>query len=237
MIRFILLLLVLTLPVSADEAVRLLLVGPPGAGKGTQASQLARKLGMAHLSTGDMLRRQVKEGTELGKKAEGYMKSGGLVPDELILDIVKVELARNPGFILDGFPRTVDQAKKLDEMLKSLNRPLNLVILLTVDDEKLVERLALRRTCPKCNKVYHLQSNPPKSEGKCDADGTELIQRPDDKAEVIRKRLQVYHEQTAPVIEFYKPRGIVETLDGSGTIEQVEAAVLKVIQGKVPATR
>lgn len=233
----ILLLLALTIHVSADEAVRLLLVGPPGAGKGTQASQLAQKLGIAHLSTGDMLRRQVKAGTELGKKAESYMKSGGLVPDELILDIVKVELAKSPGFILDGFPRTVDQAKKLDEMLRALNRPLNLVVLLTVDDEALVERLALRRTCPKCNKVYHLKSNPPKAEGQCDADGTALIQRPDDKPEVIRKRLQVYHEQTAPVIEFYKPRGIVDELDGSGSIEAVQQAVLKAIQGKVPATR
>lgn len=232
MIRYILLLIALTLPVSADD-VRLLLVGPPGAGKGTQAATLAKKLGAAHLSTGDMLRRQVKEGTELGKKAEGYMKSGGLVPDELILDIVKVELAKNPSFILDGFPRTVDQAKKLDDMLKALSRPLNLVILLTVDDEQLVERLGLRRTCPKCNKVYHLKTNPPKVEGKCDADGTALIQRPDDNAETIRKRLKVYHEQTAPVIEFYKPRGIVHTLDGSGSIESVEAQILKLI--KVPA--
>lgn len=216
-----------------EDVVRLLLVGPPGAGKGTQARQLAEKLGLAHLSTGDLLRAQVRAGTELGKRASGYMQAGQLVPDELILEIVKGELAKSPGFILDGFPRNLEQARKVDELLKKLGRPLNRVVLLTVDDEVLVERLALRRFCPKCQRTYHLKMNAPQVEGRCDGDGTELQQRADDKAEVIRKRLQVYHEQTAPIVNFYRPRGIVEQIDGSGSIDAVFAELLKVVRDRV----
>ncbi len=165
----------------AEDAPRILLIGPPGAGKGTQARYLSEKYHLSHISTGDILRENRKQGTELGKQAASYMDSGKLVPDELIVTMVAEKLTGDGGFVLDGFPRSETQAQLLDGMLTKVGHPINSVILLDVADGDLVERLSLRRSCPTCQRTYHLKSNTPKKAGLCDVDGTALIQRPDDK--------------------------------------------------------
>lgn len=216
------------------DPARLLLVGPPGAGKGTQARALAEKLHITHISTGDLLRSQVKQGSELGKQAQSYMKAGKLVPDALILSMVKAALVTSPGFILDGFPRNLEQARQLDPILTQLGRPLDLVVLITVDDKALIERLSLRRTCPKCQASYNLKTNRPKQDGVCDHDGATLQQRNDDREEVIRERLQTYHAQTEPILQFYKARGKLVEVDGDAPIEQVTEAILSALHKARP---
>lgn len=217
----------------AQEAPRLILIGPPGAGKGTQARNLSEKFKLAHISTGDILREHRKQGTELGKQAAAYMDSGKLVPDELIVTMVAEKLAGDGGFVLDGFPRSEVQAQLLDKMLAKVEHPINLVILLLVPDDELVERLSLRRSCPTCQRTYHLKSNPPNKEGLCDSDGSELIQRKDDKEDVIRNRLKVYHEQTEPVLRHYQDQPGVIEIDGRQSIEQVEKQVEEAVAPKV----
>lgn len=207
------------------EAPRVILIGPPGAGKGTQARYLSEKYQLAHISTGDILRENRKHGTELGKQAASYMDSGKLVPDELIVTMVAERLAGDGGFVLDGFPRSEVQAQLLDGMLSKSGHPINNVILLDVSDAELVERLSLRRSCPICQRTYHLKSNPPKREGICDVDGTALVQRPDDKEEVIRNRLKVYHEQTEPVLRHYQETPGILKIDGRLGIEEVQKQV------------
>lgn len=224
--RLILLCLCLiTWVVWAEEAPRVILIGPPGAGKGTQARYLSEKFHLAHISTGDILRENRKQGTELGKQAASYMDTGKLVPDELIVTMVAERLTGDGGFVLDGFPRSEAQAQLLDSMLNKSGHPINSVILLEVSDNELVERLSLRRSCPTCQRTYHLKSNPPKKEGLCDVDGTPLIQRPDDKEEVIRNRLKVYHEQTEPVLRHYSDKPGVVKIDGRLGIEEVQKQV------------
>lgn len=235
--RWLLLLLLLCVaPLrAAEDTVRMVLVGPPGAGKGTQARELADRFHLAHIATGDILREQVKQGTPLGKQAKEYMESGGLVPDELIISMVLERLASTDGFILDGFPRSTVQAVKLDEALQKMGRPLNLVVELSVPDQELVERLSLRRSCPQCQRTYHLKNNPPKKPGVCDADGTALVQRKDDKEETIRHRLEVYHQQTEPILKYYrKSVGVVE-VDGRQPIAKVSADVAAAVEKKLPA--
>lgn len=230
------LLLLLTGPLWSDEdSVRMVLVGPPGAGKGTQARVLADRFKLAHISTGDILREQVRLETPLGKQAKEYMNSGRLVPDDLIISMVQEKLAGTNGFILDGFPRSEVQARKLDESLQQLGRPLNVVILLDVPDSELVDRLSQRRACPKCQRSYHLTSNPPKQAGVCDLDGSELVQRVDDKEETIRKRLEVYHNQTEPVITYYRSRVGVAEIDGRQHIDKVGQDAIKVVEERVYA--
>ena len=225
-----LLLVLLTLWADAEPAYRVILFGPPGAGKGTQARVLAEKFAIKHISTGDLLRAQVKANTSLGQQASQYMNSGQLVPDSLILAMVEEEIKQSPGFVLDGFPRSLEQARALREMLERLKLPLDRVILLEVPDQVLVERLGMRRFCPQCQRTYHLVSNKPKQEGVCDVDQAVLKQRTDDQEEVIRKRLKVYHEQTEPMLEYFESSPGVVKLSGEGSIEDVQRRLLESIQ-------
>jgi adenylate kinase len=197
--------------------LNLILLGPPGAGKGTQAERLTEDFDLPYISTGDMLREAVKAGTGLGKEAKSYMDKGELVPDEVIIGVIleKVEGSEAAdGFVLDGFPRTITQAEALDEAFAKLGRDLTAVILLEVPDEELVRRLSGRRVSP-AGRPYHVDFNPPKVPGKCDVDGSDLIQRDDDKPEVVRKRLEVYHAQTAPLVDYYEDKGILRRFDGT----------------------
>jgi adenylate kinase len=198
--------------------LNLILFGPPGAGKGTQAERLRKDFQLPYIATGDMLRGHVKEGTELGQEARRYMDAGDLVPDELILAMVSERLQQDDardGFLLDGFPRTPEQAQALDEQLRSLVRRITAVLLLEAPDEEVVRRLSGRRICVKAGHNYHVEFDPPKHEGVCDQDGSRLIQRDDDKPEVVQNRLRVYHEKTSPVIDYYDEQGLLRRIDGT----------------------
>jgi len=204
--------------VSVVSELNLVLLGPPGSGKGTQAERLQADFAqIAYVSTGNMLREHVADGTDLGKQAKQYMDDGGLVPDELVtamaLERLSADDARD-GFLLDGFPRTVGQADALDEWLKSVDRKLSGVLLIDVSDEEIVRRVSGRRVS-KSGRVYHVDFDPPKHEGRCDVDGSQLIQRDDDKPEVVRERLEVYHRDTAPLIAYYEDRGLLGRIDGA----------------------
>lgn len=208
--------------------MQLILMGPPGAGKGTQAAELVKQLGIPQISTGDMFRAAVKEGTELGKKAAECMKSGALVPDEVTIGIVKERLSKADcakGFILDGFPRTVEQADALEKILLDLNLSLDRVVNINVPAEELIERAVGRRICKKCGATYHVKFNPSKGK-ECEKCGGELYQRADDTEETMRNRLRVYEESTRPLIEYYKKMGKYAEIDGRDTIEQVTAGII-----------
>ncbi len=209
--------------------MNLILLGPPGAGKGTQAKMLMDRYGIPQISTGDILRAAVKDGTPMGLKAKSYMDAGALVPDEVVVGIVRERLQQDDckdGFILDGFPRTVPQADALAEALSSLGRPLDAVVSLAVDVEVLVERLTGRRTCRDCGRGYHVKFAPPKVSGVCDACGGELLQRDDDREETIRRRLNVYDEQTSPLIAYYRQAGLLTEVDGMLSMDAVQEAIL-----------
>jgi len=198
---------------------RLVFLGPPGAGKGTQAAALAQVLGIKHLSTGEILRSHVAAGTPLGREAEGFMTAGQLVPDRLVLAMLEAELrapAASAGFLLDGFPRTLAQAEALDGLA-----PLDRVIFFDIGEGTLLERLTQRRHCPQCGLVYNLVTKPPATPGRCDQDGTPLVQRSDDREDAVRTRLRVYQEQTAPLLEFYTRQGRLRRLDANGPVEVV----------------
>lgn len=207
----------------------LVFLGPPGAGKGTQAKRLAQELGLMHISTGDILREAVKKGTPLGKKAKEYMDKGELVPDDLIVALIEEVMPPEGGVIFDGFPRTIAQAEALDEMLSKKGMGIDAVVLFDVPDEVVVERLSGRRVCPSCGAVYHIKFNPPKNDEVCDRCGTNLIQRDDDREEVVRNRLEVYRRQTEPLIEYYERKGILIRLDASKEIEEVYQELKKVV--------
>lgn len=213
--------------------MKLILLGPPGAGKGTQAKMLTEEFTIPQISTGDILRAAVKEGTDMGKKAKEYMDAGGLVPDEVVVGIVRDRLQESDcdnGFILDGFPRTVAQADALQASLVEMGKELDSVISLDVDAEALVERLTGRRTCKDCGRGYHVTFDPSSVEGTCDACGGTLFQRDDDQEETIRKRLQVYADQTSPLISYYKDAGVLMELDGMQPISQVQEKMLSLLQ-------
>jgi adenylate kinase len=215
--------------------MNIVFLGPPGAGKGTQAKILIERYGIPQVSTGDMLREHRAKGTELGKKAQEYMDKGQLVPDEIILGMVKERLSQpdcQKGFILDGFPRTVAQAEALDKLLSEMGKKLDFALALIVPDDLLVERLTGRRTCKSCGMMYHIKYKPPKVEGKCDVCEGELYQRPDDNEETVRNRLKVYHEQTAPLIEYYKNKGILREIDGRKSIEEITQQLISILEGK-----
>ena len=209
--------------------MNLVFLGPPGAGKGTQAKRLAREMGLKHISTGDILREAVKNQTPLGKKAKEFMDRGELVPDELIVALIEEVMPPGGGVILDGFPRTIAQAEALDKMLSKKGMKVDKVLLFEVSDDVVVERLSGRRVCPSCGAVYHIKFNPPKEDQICDRCGTKLIQREDDKEEVIRNRLDVYRKQTEPLIEYYKDKGILIKLDASKDIQEVYHELRKVL--------
>ncbi|MGE5577671.1 MAG: adenylate kinase [Syntrophothermus sp.] len=208
--------------------MRLILLGPPGAGKGTQAQILVEELGIPHISTGDMFRAAMKAGTELGLKAKSYVDKGELVPDSVTIGLVRERLALpdcKKGFLLDGFPRTAAQAEALDELLAGLDMSLDAVVNIQVEPEVLVNRLSNRRTCRNCGAVYHLLYKPPASPGKCDTCGGELYQRPDDNEATVRNRLEVYTAQTRPLIDFYQRKGLLRSVDGEKPVEQVTTQI------------
>lgn len=198
--------------------MKLIMLGAPGAGKGSQAKVLSDKYGIPHISTGDIFRANIKEGTELGKKAKEYMDQGLLVPDELVCDLVVDRIKQDDckkGFILDGFPRTIPQAKSLDAALEQINEAMDYAVDLEVDDEVIVERMGGRRACLECGATYHVVNMPPAKEDVCDRCGSKLVLRDDDQPETVKKRLSVYHEQTAPLIQYYKEKGILVQFDGT----------------------
>lgn len=202
----------------------LVLMGLPGAGKGTQAEMIVEKYGIPHISTGDMFRAAIKEGTPLGKQAKAYMDAGDLVPDEVTNGIVRERLSKQDcmsGFLLDGFPRTVPQAEALDEMLKEMNRPIDYVIHISVEREKLMERLTGRRICRNCGATYHMVFNPPARPGVCDKCGGELYQREDDNEATVGNRLEVNIAQQEPLLSYYENKGVLKTIDGNRKIEEV----------------
>ena len=215
--------------------LRAVLLGPPGAGKGTQAVKLVEKYNVPHISTGDIFRNNIKEGTELGKKAQEYMNAGKLVPDELVVDLVKSRLLEDDcknGFLLDGFPRTTFQAEKLDEFLKEHDQTLDIVINFNVSKEILISRLTGRRVCKACGASYHIVNIPPKKEGICDICGAELIQRADDNEETVTNRINVYEEQTAPLIGYYKKAGTLADFNGEKDLNQVFDEIVRTIGDK-----
>lgn len=210
-------------------ALRLILFGPPGAGKGTQAAAIRAKLGVPHISTGDMLREAIAAGTRVGLRVKALVGAGSLVPDEVVGEIVAERLARadaRVGFLLDGFPRTLRQAEILEVVLQARKESLDHVVKLNLADDEVVRRLSGRRTCGKCGASFHVAFSPPKSDGICDACGTSLTQRDDDREDVIRKRLEVYREQTAPLAAHYAKRGLLREIDGTGSIEDVKRRAL-----------
>lgn len=212
--------------------MRLILLGPPGAGKGTQGRKLQEKYDIPKISTGDILRQAVKNHTSLGKEAKTYMEAGQLVPDEIVIGLIKERIKQKDcakGYILDGFPRTIVQAEKLSETLKIMNQKIDSVIDITVDPEELVARLTGRATCRGCGAMYHQTSHPPKKSGICDECGDELYQRPDDKEETIRKRLEVYEKETLPLKGFYKEQGNLKTAAGHGSVEDIFCRVCALV--------
>ena len=208
--------------------LNLILIGPPGAGKGTQAERLIDDFDLPYYATGNILRAAIEGDTELGREAKGYVDSGELVPDDLICRVIDERLdsgEADDGFILDGFPRTVGQAEMLGETLSRRSRSLTAALLIDAPDDEVVRRLSGRRVCAKNNHVYHVEFDPPKNEGVCDQDGSRLTQRDDDKPETIRKRLEVYHEQTEPLIEWYEEQGLLRRFDGNRGPEEVHSHI------------
>lgn len=209
--------------------MRMVLLGAPGAGKGTQCKRIVEKYGLLHLSSGDILRRERAEGTELGKKAASFMDSGALVPDDVIVEMMAGAMKKTSqaGFVLDGFPRTVNQADKLDKSLDSDGQKIDAVINLEVDDSMVAERMTGRRSCPKCGAVYHVKNLKPRVEGICDNDGTPLVQRQDDSLEVVTNRLETYHRQTEPVVDYYRKNNTVYDIDANKDVDEVSDILFK----------
>lgn len=204
--------------------MKIIMLGAPGAGKGTQAKRIAQTYGIPHISTGDILRSNIKEGTELGQKAKTYMDKGLLVPDELVVDLVVDRVGKDDaknGYVLDGFPRTIPQAEALDKALDGIGEKVDFAIDVDVPDENIINRMGGRRACVSCGATYHLVYAPTKKEGICDSCGSELILRDDDKPETVKKRLDVYHDQTQPLIDFYSGKGILKSVDGTKDMEEV----------------
>ncbi|MBQ7587241.1 MAG: adenylate kinase [Lachnospiraceae bacterium] len=214
--------------------MKIIMLGAPGAGKGTQAKMIAGKYGIPHISTGDIFRANIKDQTELGMEAKKYMDQGLLVPDELtvkiLLDRVAKDDCRN-GYVLDGFPRTIPQAEVLDKAVEELNESIDFAVNVDVKDENIIKRMSGRRACLKCGATYHIEHIPPKQEGICDSCGSELVLRDDDKPETVKKRLSVYHEQTQPLIDYYNKKGILREVDGSQDMNDVFNAIVAILDG------
>lgn len=212
--------------------MKIIMLGAPGAGKGTQAKEIAAKYGIPHISTGDIFRANLKNGTELGKKAKVYMDQGLLVPDELTCDLVMDRIAQDDcanGFVLDGFPRTIPQAEKLTEALERIDQSMDFAIDVDVPDENIVRRMGGRRACLNCGRTYHIEFNPTKTEGVCDECGNPTVLREDDKPETVQKRLTVYHEQTQPLIDYYKEQNILQSVDGTKPMNEVFSDIVAIL--------
>jgi adenylate kinase len=209
--------------------MKVVLLGAPGAGKGTQCKSIVARYDLLHLSSGDILRQERAEGTKLGKKAQAYMDSGALVPDEIIIKMMAKAIGKAPvaGFILDGFPRTVNQAVELDKALDASGQKIDAVLNLEIDDNVVTKRITGRRSCPECGAVYHIENLKPKTEGICDNDGTELVQRSDDTEEVLVNRLETYHQQTEPLVDYYKKNGTVYYFEADRNPEDVRALIFE----------
>ncbi|RIN68636.1 adenylate kinase [Staphylococcus simulans] len=213
--------------------MNIILMGLPGAGKGTQASEIVKKFPIPHISTGDMFRKSIKDETELGKEAKSYMDRGELVPDEVTVGIVKERLSEDDakkGFLLDGFPRTLEQAEALSKIMTELGRKIDAVINIEVPEEELMNRLTGRRVCEVCGTTYHLVFNPPKVDGVCDLDGGKLYQREDDNPETVAKRLEVNVKQSKPILEYYDKEGVLKNVDGSKDIQEVTGSVIDILE-------
>lgn len=212
--------------------MKIIMLGAPGAGKGTQAKRIAEKYNIPHISTGDIFRANIKNGTELGKKAKTYMDKGELVPDELVVDLVVDRVAQDDaknGYVLDGFPRTIPQAEALDAALAKIGEKMDYAINVEVPDSNIIDRMGGRRACVACGGTYHVKFNPTKVEGVCDACGGQLILRDDDKPETVKNRLNVYHEQTQPLIDYYAKQGIMKEVDGTMDMNDVFAAIVQIL--------
>jgi adenylate kinase len=213
--------------------MQIVIFGPPGAGKGTQAKFISEGFNIPHISTGDILRENVREGTPLGKKAKAFMDKGALVPDELLIDLIKERLQKpdtRKGFLLDGYPRTLTQAKALDEILDDINKKLDAVVNVDVGANELVKRLGGRLTCKKCQASYNIKTNPPKVPGVCDQCGGELYQRADDTEAAIKNRIAVYKKQTQPLIDYYRKKGLLIDIDGEREIDEVRSDIMKALE-------
>ncbi len=211
----------------------IILLGPPGAGKGTQAKRISESFSIPQISTGDMLRDAVKRGTDMGRQAKAFMDKGGLVPDEVVIGIVRDRLQAKDcekGFILDGFPRTIPQAEALDRVTRDLRKEIKTVLSLEVDEKELMERLCGRRTCPACGAMFHVKFNPPKADGKCNSCGGALIQRDDDKEETIKARLVNYRKMTEPLLGYYKGSGKIRSVKATGEIDAIYANIVKILK-------
>lgn len=213
--------------------MKIIMLGAPGAGKGTQADKICEKFAIPHISTGDIFRANIKNGTELGRKAKSFMDQGLLVPDELTCDLVadriQAEDCKN-GYVLDGFPRTIPQAEALDKALAAMGAKVDFAVNIDIPDENIIERMGGRRACLACGATYHIVNIPPKVEGVCDKCGAELVLRDDDKPETVKKRLDVYHEQTQPLIDFYAAKGVLHEVDGTKEMAEVTQAIVDILQ-------
>jgi len=211
------------------ESMRIVLLGAPGSGKGTQCKRIVDRYGLQHLSSGDILRQQRQEGTELGKKASSFMDSGVLVPDQIIVEMMidAIKKAPTAGFILDGFPRTVNQAVELDKSLAHCDGDIDAILNLQIDDKVVAERMTGRKSCPKCGAVYHIKNLKPKVDEVCDKDGTKLIQRPDDSSDVVANRLKTYHQQTEPVVDYYRNKRTIYDIDANKNAYEVSTLIFE----------
>lgn len=212
--------------------MKIIMLGAPGAGKGTQAKKIAEKYGVPHISTGDIFRANIKNGTELGKKAKTYMDQGLLVPDELVVELVADRITQDDcakGFVLDGFPRTIPQAEALDAALEKMGTSMDYAIDVDVPDENIINRMSGRRACLDCGATYHIVTIPTKVEGICDTCGSKIVLREDDKPETVQKRLEVYHAQTQPLIEYYKKQNVLRTVDGTQPMDEVFEAIVDIL--------
>ena len=213
--------------------MKIIMLGAPGAGKGTQAKLIAEKYGIPHISTGDIFRANIKEGTELGREAKEYMDKGQLVPDELTVRILLDRVSKKDcesGYVLDGFPRTIPQAEVLDNEVVKLGDKIDFAIDVEVPDENIIKRMGGRRACPKCGATYHVEHIPPKKEGICDVCGSELVLRDDDRPETVKNRLEVYHKQTQPLIDYYSKQNILRTVDGTRDLDTVFADIVRLLE-------
>lgn len=217
---------------SSRRNMKIIMLGAPGAGKGTQAKKIAEKYEIPHISTGDIFRANIKNGTELGMKAKEYMDKGALVPDELTCDLVMDRIAQEDcknGFVLDGFPRTIPQAKALDSALEKINEKMDFAVDVDVPDENIVNRMGGRRACLNCGATYHIVFNPTKLDGVCDTCGKQTVLREDDKPETVQKRLHVYHEQTQPLLDYYKEQNILKSVDGTKPMDEVFSDIVAIL--------